>query len=214
MCARCRCFGWHRWCANIMGSNGKIPNSQFLTYRPQAFSGEQVIEKIDLFSWESRLWGPREQNGINKKWILGHFTQVKLYFSFLTCQYKKCVSVPPWWRPCCRGIPRAEPFPMSQFLGLKTTFHGISDLRWHILRSDLPFTVYRPKSLIPAENMNLNLLQTGLSLKTSLSLYPALTLTKYFFSKDQTYHIASSARKRATWFTNMCPKIGVCHLSQ
>ena len=90
---QCKHHGRH---TNIMGGNGKIPNFQFLTYRPQAFSGEQIIEKMYLFSWKSRLGGPGEKNGINKKWILGHFTQVKLYFLFLTCQYKKCVSVPPW----------------------------------------------------------------------------------------------------------------------
>ena len=43
--------------------------------------------------------------------------------------------------------------------------------------------VFRPKSWIPADNMNLNLLQTGLSLKTRLSLYLALNLTKLKISK-------------------------------
>ena len=36
---------------------------------------------------------------------------------------------------------------------------------------------------------------------------------KNFFSKNQTYPIACSARERATWFTNICPKKGVFHLS-
>ena len=65
--------------------------------------------------------------------------------------------------------------------------------------------------------MNLNLMQTGQSLKTRLSLYLALTLTKskisIFFSKNQTYHIACSARERAAWFNNICPRKGhlTCH---
>ena len=48
-----------------------------------------------------------------------------------------------------------------QVFGLKTTSHGKSDLKTHILRSDLPCeVVFRPRSFIPSENMNLNLLQT------------------------------------------------------
>ena len=76
-----------------------------------------------------------------------------------------------------------------QFFGLKTTSHGKPDLKNWFLRSDLPCeVVFRPKSWIPAENMNLNLLQTRLSLKTRLDLYLALSLTKkilnFFFKKS------------------------------
>ena len=68
--------------------------------------------------------------------------------------------------------------------GLKTTTHGKSDIKCEFLRPDLPCeVVFRTKSWIPADNMSLNLLKTGLSLKTSLSLYLALTLTKWKISK-------------------------------
>ena len=69
-----------------------------------------------------------------------------------------------------------------QLFGLKTTLHGKSDLKNSFLRSDLPCeVVFRPKSWIPMENMNLNLLQSGLRLKTRLSLYLTLTLTQKKF---------------------------------
>ena len=35
------------------------------TYRPQAFSGKQIIEKIDSFSRKSPFWGLGQQNYIN-----------------------------------------------------------------------------------------------------------------------------------------------------
>ena len=51
-----------------------------------------------------------------------------------------------------------------------------------IFRSDLPCeVVFRPKSWIPTENMDLNLLKTGLSLKTRLGLYLAQTLNQKKF---------------------------------
>ena len=47
-----------------------------------------------------------------------------------------------------------------QLFGLKTTSHGKLDLKNEFFRSGLPCeVVYRPKSLINAENMNL--LETG-----------------------------------------------------
>ena len=58
-----------------------------------------------------------------------------------------------------------------QLFVLKTTSHGKSDLKNEFFRSDLTCeVVLRPKSLIPAENFNLILLQTRLSLKTRLRL--------------------------------------------
>ena len=69
-----------------------------------------------------------------------------------------------------------------QLFGLKTTSHGKSDLKNHILKSHLPCDmVFRPKSWIPEENLNLNLLKTGLSLKTRLGLYLAQTLNQKKF---------------------------------
>ena len=65
-----------------------------------------------------------------------------------------------------------------QPFGLKTTSHGKPDVMNSFLMSDLPCeVVFRLKNWILVGN--LNLLQTGLSLKTRLSLYLALTLKKY-----------------------------------
>ena len=66
-----------------------------------------------------------------------------------------------------------------QLFVLKTTSHGKSGLKNSHLMSDLPCEVaFRPKSWIPADNMSLNLLKTGLSLKTSLCLCGAAQVGK------------------------------------
>ena len=60
--------------------------------------------------------------------------------------------------------------------------------------------------------MNLNLMQTGQSLKTRLSLYLALTLTnkkiQNFFSKNQIRNYACSARERTVCYVNICLRKG------
>ena len=76
-----------------------------------------------------------------------------------------------------------------QLFGLKTTSQGKSDLKIWIFGLDLSCeVVFRPKNWITAENLNLTMLKTRLSLKTKLGLYLVLTLTrkkilKFFFQK-------------------------------
>ena len=100
-----------------------------------------------------------------------------------------------------------------QLFGLKTTSHGKLDLKNEFLSLGLPCEmVFRQKSCILAENLNLNLLQTGLSLKTRLELYLALILTQKkflnLFSKNQMHHYTHSPRKRTAWCVNICPRKG------
>ena len=66
-----------------------------------------------------------------------------------------------------------------QVFGLKSTSHGKCDLKNSYFEVRLTmWKGFQAKNGISMENMNLNLLQTGPSLKTRLSLYLALTLTK------------------------------------
>ena len=92
-----------------------------------------------------------------------------------------------------------------QPFGLKTTSHGKPDLKNSFSRSDLPCkVVFRPKSWIPAENVNL--LQPRLSLKTKLSLYLVQTMTKKNFYKK----IKWPLHERKACCVNICPKKGGC----
>ena len=66
--------------------------------------------------------------------------------------------------------------------------------------------VLRPKSLKPEENLNWNLLQTGLRLKTRLGLYLVLTMAKKsifkFFSqkiKPFPFLVRQSGAARLSW---------------
>ena len=73
-----------------------------------------------------------------------------------------------------------------QLFGLKTTSQGKSDHKNAFLRSGFPCeVVFRPKSWIL---VNVNLMQTGLSLKTTLSLYLVLTLTQKITSASMPNH--------------------------
>ena len=102
-----------------------------------------------------------------------------------------------------------------QLIDRKTTSHSKSDLKIWIFRSDLlSEVVFRPKSWIPVDNTNLNLLQTGLSLKTRLDLYLALSLSKrkifdFFFKKSNVTVCPITTWKDSLLRQHMSEKRGV-----
>ena len=100
-----------------------------------------------------------------------------------------------------------------QLLGLKTTSHGKPDLKNWFLRSDLPYeVVFWPKKWILVANLNFNLLQTAISLKTKyfkiLCMGVPRPATNEYYTPKKTSWYRDYMIRRILWYIEQYKSYG------